>query len=113
MVNTRNERSGSALRNLSPLKARRPARSPERSRPSSLRSHTSKNHGRVFLDTTLECADVAVGVLLLLLILMYIYCDSAPCPVVLLQEAAPTTALGTLVGFFKGIRLKPLWPLWG
>ena len=109
MVETR---SGSALRNLSPLKARRPARSPERSRPSSLRSHTPKNHGRVFLDTTLECADVAVGVLLLLL-LMYIYCDSAPCPVVILQEAAPTTALGTLVGFFKGIRLKPLWPLWG
>ena len=109
-------RGGTTVRRMSPHKAHRPARSPERPRHVSPLHPNTANGGRgsrMLIDTTLDWADLAVGLLLLSLVYMYFESSSPPDPIVVLEEAAPATALGTLAGFFKRLRFKPPWPLAG
>ena len=110
MVETR---AGTTVRRLSPHKPRRPARSPKRLRHVSPHGGTANGHIRVQSEPQFDCADL-VFMIIAAFMLYYLYTLALVAdPIVVLEEAAPATALGTLAGFFKRLRFKPPWPLAG
>ena len=102
MVETR---AGSSTHRQSPVKYRRPHRSPPRYRDVKPFVPPHTNGIGTPQSAAFELTDLVI-VLVSMGFLYVIYTSLTP------EKTVPASATGTAAGFFKSLRFQPLWPLW-